>query len=113
MLKDYTALYVSTFLVLFFAGVVSSGIVEKSLGEKDPSVVVIDETASIFPVFFLVPLSLFTAIVGFALYRLFDIFKPFPADRMEHIKGGWGIMLDDLVAGIYSAIILLIIKMFV
>ncbi|MFH1552387.1 MAG: phosphatidylglycerophosphatase A [Candidatus Omnitrophota bacterium] len=99
-------LYLLVFAGLFAAGVVSAGRVEEETGEKDPSIVVIDELACIFPVFLFVPMSIPGVIVGFILYRIIDIVKPPPVKSLEKLKGGWGIMLDDLAAGIYTNIIL-------
>ena len=102
ILHGYPAVYVGVFLFLFAAGVISAGNMEKETGEKDPQSVVIDEFACIFLVFFLVPISPLTVITGFILYRLIDILKIPPMRALERVKGGWGIMLDDLVAGVYA-----------
>jgi phosphatidylglycerophosphatase A len=57
--------------------------------------------------FFLVlPLNWKSSLLGFILFRAFDIWKPFPARQLEHLPGGWGIMADDWMAGIYAAIVL-------
>jgi phosphatidylglycerophosphatase A len=56
-----------------------------------------------FPV---VPLYWKTSLLGFILFRAFDIWKPFPARQLEHLPGGWGIMADDWMAGIYAALVL-------
>lgn len=81
---------------------------------KDPGKVVVDEVAG--QMIALVPVSVFTLgkwwiIVSFILFRLFDIFKPYPARRFEAFAGGWGIMLDDLVAGAYAAVIVALLIM--
>lgn len=82
---------------------------ERLLGMKDPGKVVVDEVAG--QMISLLPLALLAdgpwfvwVIVSFNLFRLFDIFKPYPARRFEALPGGFGIMADDLVAGIYGAI---------
>jgi len=112
LLHRYPVFYVLVFILTFFAGVVCAGKVESEGGEKDPSYIVIDELSCIFPVFFLVPLKIQYILTGFLLYRLMDIIKVPPARALEKIKGGWGIMLDDLAAGIYSGIILHLIIFF-
>ncbi len=94
-----------TFLV--FAGVTALGVwaagaAEKVFGRKDPHQVVIDEVAGLFFVYWGLPWDPLTLVAGFVLYRLMDVIKPFPARRLEHLPGGWGIMLDDLVAGLYA-----------
>ncbi len=101
-LRGHLLLYSIVFLVLFAAGVISSFKVEEASGEKDPSMIVIDEFACIFVAFFLVPMTLPAVIAGFALYRVLDIVKIPPMRSLENIPGGWGIMLDDLMAGIYT-----------
>lgn len=73
-------------------------------GEPDPSIVVIDEVVGQWISFFLLPLTLPTVIVSFFLFRAFDVLKPPPARQVESIPHGWGIMLDDVIAGIYANI---------
>lgn len=102
-------LYTSVFLILFVFGVISSGKVEEEAGYRDPSTVVIDEFACIFVAFLFVPISAPLVIVGFILYRIFDIIKVPPMKHAENIKGGWGIMLDDLIGGVYTNFILQIL----
>lgn len=75
---------------------------EKLLGNNDPSEVVIDEVAGFLLTMFLLPLSWFTFGLGFVLFRIFDIFKPYPIKQAETLRGGLGIVMDDLVAGIYA-----------
>ncbi len=77
--------------------------------KKDPGEVVIDEIVGYLITMGLIPLHLIKVIVGFILFRVFDIFKPFPIKRLERIGGGWGIMLDDAIAGLYAALILRIL----
>ena len=86
---------------------------EQLLGRKDPGKVVVDEVAGQFIALF--PLTLFThwsttaVIVSFILFRFFDIVKPYPANRLQELNGGAGIMCDDLVAGVYGAVVISII----
>lgn len=105
-LHKFVVLYVAVFLAIFFAGVIASGRIEHLARIKDPSYVVIDEFACIFVVYFLVPITATNVIAGFMLYRLFDIIKLQPIRRLEKIHGGWGIMLDDLMAAVYTNLIL-------
>ena len=74
--------------------------------KKDPGEVIIDEIVGYLITMGLLPFNLIKATAGFLLFRVFDILKPFPIRRIERIGGGWGIMLDDLVAGFYAAFIL-------
>lgn len=70
----------------------------------DPSIVVIDEIVGMWITLLFIPPSLPAYAAGFIAFRVFDVVKPEPARRMEHIRGGWGIMLDDVVAGVYANI---------
>jgi phosphatidylglycerophosphatase A len=73
---------------------------------EDPSFVVIDEVAGQLITLFLVPFSWYAIIAGFLLFRILDIIKPAPARKAEDLPGGWGIMMDDVIAGIYGNILL-------
>ncbi|MBS0266161.1 MAG: phosphatidylglycerophosphatase A [Planctomycetes bacterium] len=86
----------------FLIGAPLCGIGARQLGKEDPGAVVLDEIAAFSVVFLCVPLTSTSAVVGFALFRLFDITKPWPAKRLEHLPGGWGIMADDYAAGAYA-----------
>lgn len=90
---------------LFFVGVYTSGACEKSWG-KDPRRVVIDEFAGFFVNVGLLPQSVLVGIVGFVVFRILDIIKPPPARQVEALPGGWGIVADDVVVGIYGQMIL-------
>jgi phosphatidylglycerophosphatase A len=86
---------------------------EKISGRKDPGIVVIDEVAGQLITFlFVVPLRDYRAMLaGFLLFRLFDIFKPYPIRRLEGLGGGLGIMADDVLAGLYAATTMLILSL--
>lgn len=96
-------------VVSTFAGIWAASRTEELAGRKDPGTVVIDEVAgqliSLFPLTLFTHWSTSAVIVSFILFRLFDIVKPYPAGRLEQLKGGFGIMCDDLVAGVYGAIV--------
>ena len=85
----------------------------KLLGNNDPSEVVIDEVAGFLLTMFLLPLSWLTLGLGFILFRIFDIFKPYPIKQAEKLRGGMGIVMDDLVAGIYAHLCVKLILFFV
>jgi phosphatidylglycerophosphatase A len=90
-------------LVIFFLGVWAAGQSEKFFGQTDPRSVVIDEVAGQMVAFLLFPHASWKLLLaGFALFRIFDISKPFPAGRAERLPGGWGIMVDDVIAGAYA-----------
>jgi phosphatidylglycerophosphatase A len=91
--------------ILIYGGVYCSEKILKE-NEKDPSHIVIDEFAGLWLTLLFVQPSYKNAIAGFILFRIFDIAKPFGIRKMEQFKKGWGIMLDDLLAGLYSNLIL-------
>ncbi len=90
--------------VVFIVGVVTSGITEKSLGVKDPSCAVIDEVLGMGITLLWVPREWPYLIMGLVLFRIFDIWKPPPIKKLEKLPGGWGIMVDDFMAGLYANI---------
>ncbi len=99
----HVALLALLVALIFFLGVWAAGQSEKFFGRTDPSHVVIDEVAGQMVAFLLVPHASWKLLLaGFALFRFFDVTKPFPAGRAERLPGGWGIMVDDVVAGAYA-----------
>jgi len=103
-------------VVVTFVGIWAATRTEQLSGRKDPGKVVVDEVAGQFIALF--PLTLFThwstlaVIVSFILFRFFDIVKPYPANRLQELHGGAGVMFDDLVAGVYGAVIVSIMLRF-
>lgn len=92
---------------LFVMGIWASGQAERFFNRVDPSSVVIDEVVGQMITFLARPDGPWRQLlVGFVLFRLTDIVKPFPARRAEKVPGGWGIMLDDVIAGAYSLALL-------
>lgn len=87
---------------LFGLGVAAATRTERAARWKDPSVVVIDEVVGMLVALWALPFQAGEALAAFLCFRLFDIAKPFPIRRLEAQPGGWGIMLDDLVAGLYA-----------
>jgi phosphatidylglycerophosphatase A len=108
--------------LLFIVGVWTSSLGEKALGEKDPSSIVIDEVVgqglALLPVCYLTSFQgdfyYLWIILGFLLFRFFDILKPWPVSWADqHLKGGFGIMMDDVIAGEISAMLLILGHFFV
>jgi len=90
---------------VFFVGVYTAHGMEREWG-KDPGRVVIDEAVGYLVTVAFLPHSLGLAIAGFFVFRILDIAKPLPARQLESLPGGWGIVVDDVVAGIYGNLLL-------
>jgi phosphatidylglycerophosphatase A len=87
-------------------GTWAAGKAERMFGAKDHSTIVIDEIAGFLVAMLLVPGTWQYITAAFFLFRAFDIVKPFPLRRLEHLPGGLGVMLDDIGAGIYTNVVL-------
>lgn len=102
-----TVPYLIFVAAVFCIGVASAGAAEKLVDRPDPGLVVIDEVAGQLIALCAAPAHPLAALAGFVLFRIFDIFKPFPIRWFDqHIHGGLGIMLDDVVAGLYALALL-------
>ena len=112
LLSSYVLVLTTIFLIVAttLIGVWTSNVMEKYWGE-DPRAVVIDEYVGTWIPLLVAPSgehSIWVAIIGFALFRLIDIFKPLGCRWIDqNIKGGWGVMLDDVLAGFYALLLLL------
>ncbi len=97
-----------TLVVVTIIGLWAGSRVERALGRKDPGVIVIDEVAGMLLSVILLPLplSIPVLVTAFLLFRLFDIRKPFPARESQALTGGMGVMVDDLIAGFYTVILI-------
>lgn len=96
-------------LLLLAPGIWAAGVTARLVGRKDPGIVVVDEVLGMWLTLWVAPaLNWKTVGLGLALFRLFDIWKPWPVRKLEQLPGGVGIVADDLAAGIYAAIILYI-----
>ena len=107
--SGHIALFVVLLFVSVFLGIWSSGITSRDLSNHDPSQVVIDEVCGVIISFLAIPIGFWTILVGFIGFRFFDIVKPPPIRWLERFPGGFGIVLDDLLAGIYTNVILQIL----
>jgi phosphatidylglycerophosphatase A len=97
-------------LAIGAVGVWAAGEAEEFFGRTDPGQVVVDEVVGQMLTFLLFPHATWKWLLGgFLLFRVFDIIKPFPARQAERIPRGWGIMLDDVLAGLYGMAVLAII----
>jgi phosphatidylglycerophosphatase A len=104
-----SVLHLSAICLISLAGVLASDDVSRRTGNQDPQFVVIDEVAGQLLTFLFLPVNPFNLIMGTVLFRVFDMWKPFPIRKLEHLRGGVGIMADDLLAGIYGNLVLRII----
>jgi len=93
-------------VVLLVVGSWSGSVAERHFGRTDPGEVVVDEVMGMLLTLFLTGVGWIGAVAGFFLFRIFDIVKPFPARRLEHLPGGVGVMADDAMAAIYANIAL-------
>jgi len=91
--------------VFFILGGISAGMMETKYGQ-DPRQVTIDEFVGMFVSLWFVPISLLNIGLAFLIFRILDILKPYPAGEFDKRPGGWNIMLDDVVAGLYTNFIL-------
>lgn len=81
---------------------------EEEWGE-DPSKVVIDETVGLWISMLFIPINTYTLILAFILFRFFDILKPLGIRKLDQLKNSWGVMLDDILAGVYANMVLQLI----
>ena len=95
-----------TIVAVLIVGVWAAHGTERALNRKDPGVVVIDEVLGMLMTLAFMPLSVWGVVAAFVLFRIFDVIKPFPAGRLEHLPGGFGIMADDAMAGVYGQILM-------
>lgn len=93
-------------VAVFFIGAIASTAAERHFGHIDPGPVVADEVLGMLVTLAFLPVSITGAIVGFVLFRVFDVIKPPPSRQLEALPGGWGIMTDDLMAAIYAHVVL-------
>jgi phosphatidylglycerophosphatase A len=98
-------LQLSFVVTLFFLGVWAATLAEKDWGH-DAGRIVIDEVLGMWVTLWLLPKSWWLFAVGFLLFRAFDIIKPLGARQSQKLPGGWGVMVDDLLAGIYANLVL-------
>jgi len=96
----------SVIVLLFIAGSWSGSIAEQHFGRSDPGQVVIDEVMGMLITLFLNPVGWAGALLAFLLFRVDDIVKPYPANRLERLHGGFGVMADDGMAAIYANLVL-------
>ena len=98
--------YAAVCILVILVGMWAASHAEIILGKTDSPSIVIDEIAGFLIAMFMVPSGLFFIVFGFAIFRFFDIMKPWPLKRLQELHGGPGVMLDDVGAGVYTNIVL-------
>jgi len=96
--------------VVTLVGVWAATQVVRQTGLKDPQIVCIDEAAGVLVALVAAPGGWKGLLAGVVLFRLLDQFKPFPARRAERLREGWGVMMDDVFAGLWGALVLLVAR---
>ena len=100
---------VGLIVLLFAVGVWAGTTAERFFGGIDPGPVVIDEIVGMLITLAFIPVGLSGALIGFVLFRIFDVLKPYPAGRFERLHGGLGVMADDAMAAVYANITLRVV----
>ena len=101
------SIYIQTLIIiiLFYIGLLSSNKLSHQIGDPDPAEIVIDEALGISISLFMLPKNIIIYTIAFFIFRILDIFKPSFIYRVQKLSKGWGIMLDDVFAGIFSWLI--------
>ena len=105
-----TPYFIFLTLIVFFIGVYVSMLTENQLAVHDPGEIVIDEWVGQWISLWWLEPSFFWGLFAFVIFRIFDIWKPWPANKLDLITQGWGVMLDDVAAGLYALCVIQIIK---
>jgi phosphatidylglycerophosphatase A len=97
-------------VVVTVLGIWAADEAERVLGGKDPGAIVVDEVAGMMLSVLAIPLTGSVLGVAFVLFRVFDVIKPFPANVSQNLRGGLGVMVDDLIAGVYALVLTLVAR---
>lgn len=98
-------------IIYFIVSIFVSNRAEKLYGLKDCQRIVCDETSGFFFSILFIPCTIRNIIFAFLIFRIFDVVKPYPIRKLQNIRGGLGIMLDDLLAAVYTNIVLNLIRL--
>jgi phosphatidylglycerophosphatase A len=105
----FVVLTLVAILAVILVGIPAASVVERESARQDPGQVVIDEVAGQLTALLYVPGDIWHVVLAFALFRFFDILKPPPIRKLERLRGGLGIMVDDVAAGLYALLIGLVV----
>lgn len=93
-------------IIVTVVGIWAAGREEAYLGRHDPTCLVVDEAAGMLVALVALPLGLGWVLAAFVLFRVMDVWKPFPIDGLQRLPGGYGVVLDDVLAGVYANVLL-------
>jgi phosphatidylglycerophosphatase A len=96
-------------VLMLVVGSITGSVAERHFKRRDPRHVVLDEVMGMLITLYLIPVSWSGAAIGFLLFRVADVVKPFPANRLERLPGGLGVMADDAMAAVYANLALRLI----
>ncbi len=107
LIPNFSSLYsiIPATIILFVIGGFVADKMEKVYGQ-DPSVVTVDEIVGMWLSLWLIQITILNVVLAFIIFRILDILKPYPAGEFDKRSGGWNIMLDDVIAGLYTNVIL-------
>jgi len=106
LVKYNYSVYISVTVLITALGFLVSGAAEKLFNKKDPRFVVIDEVSGMLLSLLFVPYDFKWVVAAFFIFRILDTLKPYPSGQLQNIKGSAGIMLDDIIAAVYTNILL-------
>jgi phosphatidylglycerophosphatase A len=112
-MQQYSWITAAAALAWLLIGIPAATIVARESGRKDPQIVVVDEAVGQWIALFAAPSNWTFAILGLIFFRLFDVWKPFPIRKIEKLPDGWGIMLDDVAAGILAMAVVQVIRLLI
>jgi phosphatidylglycerophosphatase A len=98
-------------LLVTALGIWAAGREETRVGAHDPTSIVVDEAAGMLVALVGQPRALAPVLALFVLFRLFDVWKPYPINRLQDLPGGWGIVADDLLAGVYANLVGVLVRL--
>jgi phosphatidylglycerophosphatase A len=112
-MQQYSWITAAAALAWLIIGIPAASLVARESGRKDPQFVVADEAVGQWIALFAAPPNWTYAIMGLIFFRIFDVWKPFPIRKIEKLPEGWGIMLDDVAAGILAMAVIQVIRLLI
>ncbi len=106
LFRENTLVLVGSTIIVTLLGIISGSYVEKDKALEDPQIVVVDEIAGMWIGLWFVPVEPWLYLIAFGLFRFFDVKKPYPINKLQDLHGGLGIMMDDVMAGVYTLLIM-------